>query len=86
MPYIDQTAREHLDRYIDSMPVSVAEPGELNYAITRILLRAVGDPFRMRYRDIMTVLGTLECVKAEFYRRIAVPYEQQKMAENGDVY
>lgn len=31
-------------------------------------------------------LGALECCKLEFYRRVAVPYEDGKIKTNGDVY
>lgn len=30
--------------------------------------------------------GALAGAKLEFYRRVAVPYENAKMAEHGDVY
>jgi hypothetical protein len=32
------------------------------------------------------VVGVLECAKLEIYRRIAAPYEDKKIVENGDVY
>jgi hypothetical protein len=32
------------------------------------------------------IAGALECCKLEFYRRVAVPYEDQKIKSNGDVY
>jgi len=32
------------------------------------------------------VLGALEGAKQEFYRRKVVQYEENKIAENGDVY
>lgn len=31
-------------------------------------------------------MGAVEGAKTEFYRRIAVPYEEKKIRENGDVY
>lgn len=33
-----------------------------------------------------TILGVLECVKLELYRRVAAPYEDRKIEENGDVF
>jgi hypothetical protein len=30
--------------------------------------------------------GVIENVKTEFYRRVAVPYEDKKIADNGDVF
>lgn len=32
------------------------------------------------------IIGALECCKLELYRRIAAPYEDIKIGENGDVY
>ena len=60
--------------------------GELNYIITRILvyfLRANGG---LNYDNINTIVGVLECAKLELYRRLAAPYENAKLAMNGDVY
>jgi hypothetical protein len=31
-------------------------------------------------------IGVLECAKLELYRRVAAPYEDEKIAESGDVY
>lgn len=31
-------------------------------------------------------MGVLECVKQEYYRRVAIPYEDQAKERNGDVY
>jgi hypothetical protein len=40
----------------------------------------------LRYAHLNEVIGALECAKLELYRRIAVPYEDQKITESGDVY
>jgi hypothetical protein len=40
----------------------------------------------LSYKSINDVIGVLECVKQEFYRRIAVPYEDKKIEQNGDIY
>ncbi len=81
MPYIDAEARERLDR--GGKPEN---PGELNYAITRLaddyLIRRGG----VRYAHVNEVVGALECAKLELYRRVLAPYEDAKMAETGDVY
>jgi hypothetical protein len=29
--------------------------------------------------------GVLENIKQEFYRRVAVPYEEEKIVKNGDI-
>lgn len=37
--------------------------------------------------DIMVdAVGAIDGASKEFYRRVAVPYEDRKIAENGDVY
>jgi hypothetical protein len=32
------------------------------------------------------MIGALECAKLELYRRLASPYEDLKIADNGDIY
>jgi hypothetical protein len=81
MPYIRYDRREDLETDLTAMSV----PGELNYKITLLLtkyMRAKG----LNYQTINDIIGALEGAKAEFYRRIAAPYEDQKIKENGDVY
>lgn len=38
------------------------------------------------YKDLNDAIGALEACKLEFYRRVIVPYEDQKIKSNGDVY
>ena len=85
MPYVDEEARDRL--------VSGGSPestGELNYAITRFvddyLRRMAERDGRLRYAHLNEAMGVLECAKLELYRRIAAPYEDGKIEENGDVY
>ena len=81
MPYIDTEARKALDSG-QKKPVNA---GELNYLLTRIVDEYLVDR-GMRYAHINEVVGVLECAKLELYRRVAAPYETEKMQENGDVY
>jgi hypothetical protein len=77
MPYINPDRRKE-----NIEPVS---SGDLNYAITRLCddyLNLQG----LSYFTINEVIGVLECAKLELYRRIAAPYEDQKIIQNGDVY
>lgn len=58
--------------------------GELNYAITRLVLDFLSDlPSYMEYNE---VIGALECAKLELYRRRIAQYEDRKKEENGEVY
>jgi hypothetical protein len=90
MPYIKdfkqsrtETRRQALNPFTKVLEAS--DVGELNYQITclaRTFLRTHGTS----YANINAVMGALECAKQEFYRRVAVPYEENKIKENGDVY
>jgi hypothetical protein len=80
MPYVDTKARERL-----ATSPKMETPGELNYRLTRV----INDYLEYHlacYTTFNDVVGALESAKLEFYRRIVVPYEQIKCAQNGDVY
>ena len=80
MPYISKERRKEIDFNSD-----LGHPGELNFLITMLMkhyLRVNGTS----YSVINKVIGVLECAKLEMYRRIAAPYEDTKIKENGDVY
>ena len=62
------------------------DPGELNFALTIIVDKYLQNRGGLRYAHINEVVGALECAKLELYRRVAAPYEDQKMKESGDVY
>ena len=57
--------------------------GDLNYAITRLVAGAF--VLAPRYRTIARITGILANVAAEFYRRVAVPYEENARASSDDV-
>ena len=80
MPYIPKPDRE---RVLEEQAAN--SPGELNFLLTttinEYLLQGT-----MNYQTLNEIMGVLECVKQEFYRRVVAPYEQEKMKTNGDVY
>ena len=84
MPYISQVARQTVDAH------GPTTPGELNYAITRLLVKyasyAHASIEDISYMTLNDMLGALEGAKLEFYRRIVVPYEDCAKLRNGDVY
>lgn len=84
MPYIKKQYRELLDKAneIGDHPVN---PGELNYCITMLIKHYIEDK-NLCYDTINDIMGAIEGAKAEFYRRVAGPYEDLKIKENGDVY
>lgn len=81
MPYIPHEHRARLSAIGEPM-----NPGELNYLFSMIIDDYLDFKAPLSYQIINDVLGALEGAKLEFYRRIAVPYEQMKKAQNGDVY
>lgn len=86
MPYIIQEKRIDIANRLAEGETPVLEvSGELNYAITRVCLQYIKD-HELSYKVINDIVGVLECAKLEFYRRVAVPYENSKLSENGDVY
>jgi hypothetical protein len=78
MPYITQEARREVAN------VGPTTAGELNYAIS-ILLREYWKTHE-NYQGINDIMGALSGAQAEFYRRVAVPYENKKIFSNGDIY
>lgn len=82
MPYIDAIRRVQLALKLESYPIN---SGELNYCLTE-LCRLYLDSKVQNYNTINDIVGALEGAKLEFYRRIAVPYEEKKINQNGDVY
>jgi hypothetical protein len=88
MPYIQEKARAQLDGVLhdDDFSRRPGDAGELNYVLTRLCLQYIDNTGGVRYGKLAEVTGVLENVKQEFYRRLAAPYEDGKIAQNGDVY
>jgi hypothetical protein len=83
-PYIPDQAKAPLR--VSFHPGLLAEnAGELNYVLTTVIIDymlARG----LSYQHINDVDGALSACSKEFYRRVAVPYEEHKIKVNGDVY
>lgn len=84
MPYIKQEDRKRLDQHILHLSDAIRTAGDLNYAITRLAARFI-PAINVRYEDINRVAGVLQEVAAEFYARVARPYEDLKRKQNGDL-
>jgi hypothetical protein len=87
MPYITQEERPQYEELIKEItdllkekPVDSVD-GHINYIVTRI----IKEVYPLRYFHINRAMGVLECIKQEFYRRVAAPYEDVKIEQNGDV-
>lgn len=84
MPYIKIQDRCRLDDNIDSLAKDIHTVGDLNYVITRLLHSEVKKN-GLSYATVNALMGVLTCASNEFYRKVVVPYEEVKIAENGDV-
>ena len=87
MPYIKSENRKKYEKIIrelvsilKSLPPEEVD-GDLNYVVTKLLKEV----YPLRYYHINKAIGVLECIKLEFYRRVAAPYEDLKIKESGDV-
>jgi hypothetical protein len=87
LPYIKSEKRGKYDKplqqlvdILKSLPAEDVD-GELNYVVTKILKGV----YPLRYYHVNKAIGVLECIKLEFYRRVAAPYEDAKIKESGDV-
>jgi hypothetical protein len=79
LPYIKQECRWE---YFGQVP---GNAGELNFAFTQILNKYLTNKGKS-YQTINDIVGALEGCKMEFYARVARPYEDTKIKENGDCY
>jgi len=92
VPYIKQDHRKIIDEYIDELVDQAGKidgfesgkAGIFNYIVTRLGIAFVGE--NVRYAKLNEIIGAMECAKLEFYRKLAAPYEDEKIADNGDVY
>jgi len=90
MPYITENRREKLRHALITLGDAIDEldgfnAGDLNYLFTCLIQEYVFVQNGLNYQHINDVIGALEGAKAEFYRRVAAPYEEKKIKENGDV-
>ena len=81
MPYIPEEDRVRIDT--ERRP---AVSGELNYALARIIDLYLIDHGGATYHGYNEVVGVLECLKLELYRRFVSVYEDKKLFENGEVF
>lgn len=96
MPYIKEEERLELDHCIDAMISCIKNTktncnnpndlshqlGRINYSFSRVLAGLMGS---ISYTKIAMITGVLENIKQEYYRRMASPYEDKKIIQNGDI-
>ena len=84
MPYIKAKDRPKLDYHIDGLGSVISNEGDLNYAVTRLCKIYVNTKGE-KYSTYNTLVGALECIKLELYRKQISIYEEKKENENGSI-
>jgi hypothetical protein len=85
MPYTEQKERPKVDNAVSISEICSWSAGDLTYALTRLIVgwfKGHGKSFL----NGAIVIGCIACTALEFYRRVLAPYEDKKIADNGDVY
>jgi len=80
MPYIKRSLRLALD---EKLP-TVETAAQLQYIIAKVV-KSYMDQGAINYQRCNDIMGALAGAQQEFYRRVVVPYENQKIQENGDI-
>jgi hypothetical protein len=94
MPYIDKRLRGEFDPYLNALSAVVREAakkqgydgahaGMLNYCCTRLIDQLLPE---QRYHAYGLMIGVLETMKLEYYRRRVALYEDSAKEKNGDVF
>lgn len=64
---------------------SLKEAGDLNFRIHELIEIYLSSKGAIKYEEYNSVIGVLESVKLEFYRRAVAAYEDNKIVDNGDI-
>jgi hypothetical protein len=86
MPYVAASLRAEVDPFVNPVLrfLGAGSAGLLNYLVTKLVIAFLGaSPGYERYN---AAVGVLEAAKMELYARRVRPYEDRKIAVNGDVY
>ena len=88
MPYIKQDERTPFFKSLENLP-EFNSAGHLNYYLTKVVHKYLddrrGENYSANYQAMNDVMGALEGCKLELYRQKIAPYEDIKIAENGNV-
>lgn len=88
MPYIKLKDRRRFNKKIDGLVAELTTNqelvvGEVNYVISLLIWKLFQK--KPSYTLGNNLVGVLECVKTEFYRRLIGPLEDEKIKQNGDI-
>lgn len=83
MPYIEPALRlKYMAIRQGFQALGNLPAGDANYILTQFIRTFP----KSRYEELERIIGRLELVKLEYWRRVVVPYEDEKCRSNGDVY
>lgn len=86
MPYINQDRRPAFDESIFEIAEEIENAGEFNYVISKLAACLVNQGVDTSYEFLNAVDGALGLAQAEYRRRYVFPYEDRKIAQNGDLF
>lgn len=84
MPYIDSAQRVEFDLAFNRLPERDLTAGQYAYCVWRITQRFLSTWKGKSFAAFATTVGVLVCIVLEMYRRQVVPFEEEKIAKNGD--
>ena len=84
MPYIKKQDRARHDYILRDIDYSNLDMGDINYFISSMLKMYI-EVNGESYSNYNSLVGVLECIKLEIYRRKVAPYEDIKIGQNGDI-
>jgi len=91
MPYITQKDRDRYDNLVDELVEKLVEiddtqlvKGHHNYIMYTLALK-LADRLGIRYATLQDIIGTFDCCKIEFYRKVVAPYEIKAEKRNGNI-
>jgi len=91
MPYIPQKDRDEYDDLVDKIVDKLVQlddeqlvKGHHNYIMYTLALKLVNE-LGVRYATLQDIVGTFDCCKMEFYRKVVADYENLAIEKNGDV-
>ncbi|MDI6733277.1 MAG: hypothetical protein QME51_04510 [Planctomycetota bacterium] len=88
MPYIDKNNRKNLAPELNALIKKLkTTPDEkvdgcLNYCIS-VMLKEL---YSASYFNYNRMMGVINCVNQEIYRRLVSKYEDEKITEKGDIF
>lgn len=91
MPYIKRALRDDIDAALHEVRTLVQQlpdrdrDGALNYTITTLVATTMRPETGWRYHTIARAYAVFMAAGAEFYRRVAGPYEDRAIEQHGDI-